>query len=108
MAEDTPAAKRYAVWIDDNFHHMDEEERYQDGEFDNCESAIARCKEIVDEFLLSFYKTGMSARELWELYTGFGDDTFIVTRDRDCSFSGWNYARERCEEICGGSTRDPG
>jgi hypothetical protein len=44
----------------------------------------------------------MTADELWRLYTAFGDDAFIITTDRTCSFSGWDYARVRCREIAGG------
>ena len=44
-------AKTYTVFVDDNFHYMDESERYKLGEFADCASAVAACKQIVDEFL---------------------------------------------------------
>ena len=44
-------AKPYTVFVDDNFHYMDESERYKLGEFADCASAMAACKQIVDEFL---------------------------------------------------------
>ena len=43
-------AKTYTVFVDDNFHYMDESERYKLGEFPDCASAVAACKQIVDEF----------------------------------------------------------
>jgi hypothetical protein len=91
---------KYTVMVDDNFHYMDESERYAHGVFDNCESAIQACKAIVDEFLTSHYETGMAAEELYRGYTGFGEDPFISTTDRQCQFSAWSYAKKRCEEIC--------
>jgi hypothetical protein len=44
----------------------------------------------------------MTARALWEQYTGFGDDPFIMPVDPDdppAAFSAWEYAKERCEAI---------
>ena len=37
-------AKLYTVFVDDNFHYMDESERYKLGEFVDCASAVAACK----------------------------------------------------------------
>lgn len=47
---------KYIVYVDDNFHYMDESERYCAGEFDALEEAIAKCKQIVDESLSSSSK----------------------------------------------------
>ena len=51
---------KYTVFVDDNFHMGDEEERYRLGEYDSCEEAVAACKMIVDEFLCKGYRDGMS------------------------------------------------
>ena len=101
-AAPTPqSAPRYRVMVDDNFHHMDAEERYEYGAFATCEEAMAACRRIVDDFLHDQYRPPMTTDELWRLYTAFGDDAFIITTDRMCSFSGWAYARARCREIAG-------
>ena len=42
---------KYTLYIDDNFHFMDENERYEWGEFKSLEEAIARAMHIVDAFL---------------------------------------------------------
>jgi len=99
-ASPPPAEHRYRVLVDDNFHYRDESERYEHGQFDTCESAIAACRRIVDEFLIDTYKAGMTPGELWQLYMGFGDDPFIVTTGPRCAFSAWDYARQRCDELC--------
>ena len=44
-------SKQYTVYVNDNARYMDESARYKLGEFADCESAIAACKRIVDEFL---------------------------------------------------------
>ncbi|HEX8597979.1 MAG TPA: hypothetical protein VF952_05615 [Chloroflexia bacterium] len=90
----------YKVIVSDNFHHMDKGEEYTLGEFCTCEAAITACKRIVDDYLLSTYKPIMSAEELWKLYTSFGDSAFIVSAGQRCRFSSWDYAQERCAELC--------
>jgi len=95
-------SKKYEVFVDDNFHFMDESERYKLGDFKTCEEAIAVCMKIVDEFLETGYKKGMSFKELYEGYTGFGEDPFIISGDKTCFFSAWDYAKKRSAELCNG------
>jgi len=89
----------YQVLVDDNFHYMDQDERYTLGQFDNLDEAIAACKRIVDEFLIHSYKPGMTAEELYQGYVGFGEDPFIVGPGATREFSAWAYAKTRCVEI---------
>lgn len=94
----------YKVLVDDNYHYMDQSERYELGEFENLEAAIEAAKKIVDEFLRSGYQPGMTAQELYKAYTGFGEDPFIAspsTEETGVLFSAWDYAKLRCEEMCG-------
>ena len=91
---------KYTLYIDDNFHYMDEDERYKFGEFSSLEKAIARAKQIVDAFLVQAYKKGMTAEELYGQYTTFGEDPFIVGGPPPSTFSAWDHARKRCGEIC--------
>jgi hypothetical protein len=91
----------YKVMVDDNFHHMENGEQYLYAELSSCAEAVAACKKIVDDFLVPEHKPGMTAEELWAIYSAFGDDAFIVSEDTQCRFSGWQYARERCKELCG-------
>ena len=93
-------SKKYEVYVDDNFHFLDESKRYRLGEFKTCEEAVAACKKIVDDFLEKGYKKGMSFKELYEGYTGFGEDPFIISGDKTCFFSAWTYAKKRCAELC--------
>lgn len=91
----------YRVFVDDNFHYMDEEYRYARGSYRDCESATAACKSLVDNFLADHYRPGQASDELWQQYRDFGEDPWIATDDPDCRpFSAWSYAKERCKEIC--------
>lgn len=92
----------YRVYVDDNFHFMDEGHRYQLGTYEDWESAVTACKRIVDDFLQHAYKPGMTSQELLQGYRGFGEDPFIVGPGTDPpKFSAWHYAEDRCKEICG-------
>lgn len=88
----------YSVFIDDNFHYMDESERYKHGDFEDCRGAIEACKGIVDRFLARCDRTS-TAEELYTQYTTFGEDPWIGTDDPDCKFSAWDYAKQRCHEL---------
>ena len=92
--------KPYTVFVDDNFHYMDESERYTLGHFATYEKAVAAAKRIVDKFLAAQHKRGMSAEELLKKYKTFGQDPYIVPNDREPGFSAWTYAEERCRSIC--------
>jgi hypothetical protein len=90
----------YQVFVDDNYHYMDEDERYKLGDFSTFEEAVAACKAIVDEFLQQNYKEDMTADDLYENYTDFGEDPFIVGKPVPFRFLAWNYAKERAQQIC--------
>ncbi len=94
-------SEEYSVYVDDNFHYMDESERYKLDTFETCEEAVAACMKIVDEFLDEGFKEGKSFRELMEQYLFFGEDPFIISKDKTCFFSARDYARKRCLELYG-------
>jgi hypothetical protein len=96
------AMSRYQVMVDDNFDYMDEEKRYEYGVFPTAAEAISACKRIVDSNLDGFMKPGMTASQLYDAYTQFGDDPFIVCMNPDdepVHFSAWNYAKERSRVV---------
>jgi hypothetical protein len=87
--------------VDDNFHYMDESERYSAGEFATLAEALAVAKGIVDEYLTSAYQRGISADDLMASYVMFGEDPFIVTAEvPGVVFSARDYARKRVAEMC--------
>ena len=91
----------YTVFVDDNFHYMDTSERYKLGEFADCQSAVAACKDVVEDFL-AHCDLHRSAEELFTYYKAFGEDPWISSEDKGCRFSAWNYAEKRCSELATG------
>jgi hypothetical protein len=89
----------FELFVDDNYHYMDEESRYRVGSFASYGEALARAKAIVDEFLEQHLLPGMTSKELYEGYVGFGEDPFIIPAGEP-AFSAWDYARTRCLELC--------
>jgi hypothetical protein len=87
----------YKVIVADNYHYMDDSESYDAETYATLEEAIAACKEIVDEYLLSAYQPGMTSEVLYDNYKSFGDDAYI---EGNKVFSAWTYAKQRCDEIC--------
>jgi hypothetical protein len=90
--------QKYVVRILDNFHFMDKSEEYNSGAYDTFEEAVAKCKAIVDEFLESAYKQGMTAKQLYQTYVMYGE-TPIIHGGKLGKFSSNEYARERCKEL---------
>jgi len=86
--------QKYIVMVDDNFHFMDESERYRDSEYDNYEDAVAKCKSIIDDYLFSALEADMTAEQLYNSYTMFGEDPYI-TGSGENSFSSWDYAKQQ-------------
>jgi hypothetical protein len=60
----------WTVYVDDNFHYMNEDERYSLGAFDSYDAAAAACKKIVDAFLQG--NPAKTSAELYDHYTSFG------------------------------------
>jgi hypothetical protein len=91
----------YSVVVADNFHYMDPDEIYTLGEYSDAGAALEAARRIVNEYLESVYREGMSAGELWGSYQCFGEDPVIVAHGEDkVEFSGWGCARERCAQMC--------
>ena len=95
MAETKP----YVVRVNENSHYMDESESYSEDGFDDCASAIAACKQMVDAFLAGNSGGTTTPEELFRVYTTFGEDPYVISNDPACTFSAWDYARERCRAM---------
>jgi len=95
---------RYKIVVADNFNYMDEEQQVEGRRYPTYEEAVAACRRIVDSWLDWQHEPGMTADALYDTYTAFGDDPFIIALD-DAPvgerFSAWDYAKERCRAICG-------
>jgi len=81
---------------------MDESERTDHGIFATAEEAVAACKAIVDDDLITMCKPGTSEKELYERYLGFGQDAFVMPvnpNGPDVEFSACRYAKEKCKDL---------
>ena len=94
----------YRVLVDDNFHYVDESQRHALGEYPTFAEASAACQEVVDRFLRHEHVPGMTASALYFRYMMFGHDPFLVNgadgTEALPGFSAWDYARQRCSELC--------
>ncbi len=87
----------FTVYVYDNYHYMDESERYKLGDFTTINQAEQAARKVVDNCLAEHYQVGMDASALFKAYKMFGDDPQIVGQH----FSAWDYAENRCREMCG-------
>jgi hypothetical protein len=97
-----PIAARYTVLVDDHFHFMDEDHRYEHGAFATADEAITACKQIVDSCLEHMMKPNTTAEALFDMYTSFGEDPFIKAVNASggrVTFSSWAYAKAQCEVL---------
>ena len=90
----------FKLIVADNFHYMDVSERYQLGDYDSLEAAIAACKRIVDEFLIANHHPGTTSSELLANFALYGEDPFVYSGDGTVPFSARDYALGRVREIC--------
>ena len=93
----------FKVMVDDNFHYQDESERYELGEYPTLAAAVEAAQMIVDDFLDSAFRPGMTAEALYKAYTAFGEDPWIVSVPGGAGqilFSAWDYAKKRAAELC--------
>lgn len=96
----TSSEMPFIVFVDDNFHYHDESERYEHGAFETYEEAVTVCKAIVDGNLKNMCGDGESAASLYGQYTSFGSDPFVKPVPTGKKFSAWEYASQRCAEMC--------
>jgi len=99
----------YSAYVDDNFHYMDEDERYHLDDYPDYATAFAACQKMVDDYLASAFKPGMTVGELLGSYTSFGEDPWIDAKPPDSSprFSARNYASQRCQAMCAPADQPP-
>ncbi len=95
-------AGQYTVEVDDNYHFMDESERYKKGTYDSYAEAVRVCQEIVDRSFTGPFAAGITAEQLYASYTQYGEDPFIIDETPNggiVEFSAWDYAKSRAEVV---------
>ena len=92
-----PRNKQFTVKVDDNYHYMDESERYDGGSYATLQQAVKRCEQIAVESLKSLYEKGMDVSKLMAQWALFGEDPFIVGDTTKPAFSAREFVSE---ELC--------
>jgi hypothetical protein len=90
----------FTVLVDDNFHFMNEDERWTAGTYGSLREALDECLQIVGQDLRQGYRADITATDLYESYTMMGDDPSI-SGPMKTVFSAWNYAKELAEFLAG-------
>lgn len=90
----------FRVRVADNYHYMDKDEIYTHGDFPTWAEAVEAARGIVDSCLAGHIEPGITAGALYAKYRTFGDDPFIIPVPEGEQFSAWDYARERCTQLC--------
>jgi len=90
-------SKKHQVYIDDNYHYMDESERMSVGSFESLEDAIEKCKELTLESLEHLYEEGITPEKLHAQWLMFGDDPFIRGSEVSVPFSAREFVTQ---ELC--------
>lgn len=84
------------------------------GEYWTHDEAVAASKHLIDSFLFREFRDhaakGISAAELQEQFRLRGEHPVILRQGGDSTnvsrFDATSYAKQRCEEICGGTPKD--
>jgi hypothetical protein len=87
------------VFTRDMFQYFDEP--YDDGHYATAEEAVARATELMERNLHEMYKSGMTAKDLRDQFTCFGEAPMVFGPGTDDHrlFDAMAYADKRCPEI---------
>jgi len=81
------------------------------GDYKTLEEAIKESEFMIDKFLISNFRFGMTVAELFAVYQKKGDVPFIFSDgDKTINVGGFNhfkYAMMKCNEICGTTNSAP-
>ena len=92
--------ENFKVIVDDNYHYMDESERYTVGSYASLEEALDKCKELTVKSLKHFYEKGITPDKLKAQWLMFGEDPYIVGGDASVPFSARKFiTTELCQLI---------
>ena len=93
-------SEKYKIYVDDNYHYMDESERYVADSYSSLEEAVERCKELTIKSLEDLYEDGITPENLSAQWAMFGEDPFIRGGDGSVPFSARKFiTTELCRAI---------
>ena len=77
----------------------DEPARRRIGEFTSRAEAVAAAQARVELILRELHKPGRTADELYQHWTLFGEDVYLLPGDGEPSFDAYEYAKRHSETI---------
>jgi hypothetical protein len=77
---------------------MDEGEEYNSGTFATYDEAVAKCKEILNDFLEDAYQKNDTPESLYATYVMYGETPVIWGKELG-TFNSNEYAKEQCNII---------
>jgi len=91
----------YRVMVDDNFHYMDPDERYQLAVCDTEEEARALCIGRLEADLRALAADCSTPSELVQQWMSFGEDPFVVATDGSpgIDWSARDHVREHAARV---------
>ena len=93
-------SEKYKIYVDDNYHYMDESERHVADSYSSLEEAVERCKELTIKSLEEFYEDGITPENLSAQWAMFGEDPFVFGGDGSVPFSARKFiTTELCRTI---------
>ena len=91
---------QFKIFVDDNFHSMDESERYEAGSYDSLDEAVNKCKELTIKSLKNLYEKGITPEKLQTQWSMFGEDPYVFGGRGAVPFSARKFvSTELCKEI---------
>ena len=93
-------SEKYKIYVDDNYHYMDESDRYVADSYSSLEEAVERCKELTIKSLEDLYEDGITPENLSAQWAMFGEDPFVRGGDGSVPFSARKFiTTELCRAI---------
>ena len=92
----------YYIKIYDNNNYMEESDAHMYGYFKTHEQALQKAKSIVKRSMSEFYKPKMTADELLDQYSRYGEDPAFLSNNKTKKkvFSARDYAETIANKIC--------
>jgi hypothetical protein len=91
----------YTLVAGDNFHPQEREHQYDVGIFATAAEVVAAEQAFLCKSVLEHYAPGMTAEDLFNRFSGFGEITFIFADGGDprVDFDPWAYAKQQAKLI---------
>ncbi len=92
----------WRVYVEDRERYADADGRRLHGSYASAESARAEARQVVERSLQELAGPAHTAASLFQLWSLYGQDAFLVPDNPEDPFSGQEYAREQAARFAAG------